>query len=211
MRVFSTPFEAYRGAKGSPEKARAFGASLGALFADQHTCIREPDAAGLRRAVPWPLSSNAIRDALARVVLDRALRARCEEVIAMSEAIRVAPGERALVHGDLAFHNSVLDPSFRVTGVYDYDGAAWADRHYDFRYLVFDVTGSPLDHILDAALDVYEPIAGVELSRPRIHLYNAASAVSFLAFRDGHTPEERWCGRTLAEDLGWTRHALSRV
>jgi hypothetical protein len=77
--------------------------------------------------------------------------------------------------------------------------------------LVFDVAGSALDRVLDGALAVYERLLGVTLSRHRIHVYNAASAVSFLASRDGHSPEENWCGRTLAETLTWTGHALKRV
>jgi hypothetical protein len=26
-----------------------------------------------------------------------------------------------------------------VHGLFDYEGAAWADRHHDFRYLAFDL------------------------------------------------------------------------
>jgi aminoglycoside phosphotransferase (APT) family kinase protein len=52
----------------------------------------------------------------------------------------VAARDRALVHGDLGLHNLALDPETdAVNGVFDYDGAAWADRHHDFRYLPFDV------------------------------------------------------------------------
>jgi aminoglycoside phosphotransferase (APT) family kinase protein len=206
-------FERYREAQRSPEKAREFGSSIGAALAEQHTRIHENDGLGwLRRTLAWPLPSPEVRESLRRVVSDTALWARCDRLLAMSETVRVAPGDCALVHGDLGFHNSVLDPeTFRVTGVYDYDGAAWADRHYDFRYLSLDATAGALDQVLDAALAVYEPLVGVELSRPRIHLYNATSAVSFLAYRDGHAPDEKWCGCTLAEDLAWTEHALTRV
>ena len=56
------PFDAYRQAQGSAAKARAFGASLGAIFAEQHTHIRERDGAGwLRRALPWPLPQGSTR------------------------------------------------------------------------------------------------------------------------------------------------------
>jgi len=42
----------------------------------------------------------------------------------------VAARDRALVHGDLGLHNLALDPETdAVNGVFDYDGAAWADRH----------------------------------------------------------------------------------
>ncbi|HSY23700.1 MAG TPA: aminoglycoside phosphotransferase family protein [Polyangiaceae bacterium] len=209
----STPFEWYQEAQGSPAKAREFGASIGAILAEQHRRIEEGDVAGWsRRALLWPLSRSQVREALGRVVANSTLRARCDRVLAMKEEVHVVPTDCALVHGDLGFHNVVLDPkTFRVIGVYDYDGAAWADRHYDFRYLVFDLPGGALDQVLEGALAVYEPLVGVALSRARIHLYNAASAVGFLAFRDGHAPEENWCGRTLSEDVAWTEHALRRV
>jgi hypothetical protein len=42
-------------------------------------------------------------------------------------------------------------------------------------------------------------------------LYNAASAITFLAYRAGTAPDERSCGRTLAQDLAWTRQAVARV
>ena len=93
-----------------------------------------------------------------------------------------------------------------AVGVFDYDGAAWADRHQDFRYLVFpDGTGG---EELEGALEVYEPALGLQLDRERIRLCNAACAIGFLAFRCGTPPEGRSCGRTLAEDLSWVRQAL---
>ena len=39
----------------------------------------------------------------------------------------------------------------------------------------------------------------------------AACAASFLASRRGVPADERWCGRTLAEDLSWVRNALDHV
>jgi hypothetical protein len=95
-----------------------------------------------------------------------------------------------------------------VRGVFDYDEAAWADRHHDFRYLIFH---HEHDHALEGALAVYEPALGRRLRRARIRLYNAACAIGFLAFRRGVAPEERWCGRTLAEDLAWVSGALARL
>jgi aminoglycoside phosphotransferase (APT) family kinase protein len=205
-------FERYREAQDSPDKAREFGSSIGEVLAEQHTRIREHDGASwLRRSLAWPLPPAQTRDALRRVISDGKLCARCERLLLMGEGVNVGPADCTLVHGDVGFHNAVLDPkTFRVVGLYDYDGAAWADRHYDFRYLLFDKPGSAVDDVLEAALAAYEPRTGVTLSRPRIQLYNAASAVSYLAYREGHAPDERWCGRTLAEDLAWTEQALAR-
>jgi len=106
-------------------------------------------------------------------------------------------------------HNLAFDPETdTVNGIFDYDGAVWADRHHDFRYLLFDVGR---EDMLDAALGVYEPATGRTIDRERIRLYNAACAIGYLAFRSGTPPEQKSCGRTLAEDLCWVQTALSRL
>ena len=98
--------------------------------------------------------------------------------------------------------------SLTVRGVFDYGSAAWADRHHDFRYLL---VGAPVEPMLDAALAVYEPAVGREISRARVARYNAACALSFLAHRVGTSPHARCCGRTLPEDLAWTTHSVGQV
>jgi aminoglycoside phosphotransferase (APT) family kinase protein len=46
------------------------------------------------------------------------------------EAVTVDAGDRVLVHSDVGLHNLALDPETdTVNGIFDYDGAAWADRH----------------------------------------------------------------------------------
>jgi hypothetical protein len=190
--------------------ARRIGRSLGAIIAEQHTCVAEADVAGwLPRRVPWPESGASIRERLPRVVGDRGLIRALEGVIDVYEGTRVETGDCALVHGDLGLHNMATDPETDgVNGVFDYDGAAWADRHHDFRYLLFDIGR---EDMLDAALEIYEPAIGRSLDRGRIRLYNAACAIGFLAFRVGVPPEQKSCGRTLAEDLRWVRAALARL
>lgn len=46
------------------------------------------------------------------------------------------------------------------------------------------------------------------IRRERVLLYNAACAITFLAFRLGTHPEQRWCGRTLEQDPRWSRTRL---
>jgi hypothetical protein len=77
-----------------------------------------------------------------------------------------------------------------------------------FQYLLFDVGR---EDMLDAVLGIYEPAVGRSVERNRIRLYNAACAISFLAFRAGTAAEEKPCGRTLAEDILWVRAALSKL
>jgi hypothetical protein len=65
--------------------------------------------------------------------------------------------------------------------------------------------------MLDAAIRTYEPAVGRTLDRDRIQLYNAVCAISYLAFRVGTPPEQKSCGRTLAEDVQWVRAALTAL
>jgi aminoglycoside phosphotransferase (APT) family kinase protein len=202
----------YARVRREPEAARRVGAALGAILADLHTRAGAADVAGwLPRRPGWPEPRGWICDRLPRVVDHRGLRAEADAVIAEYEELldRTPPDDRVLVHADLGLHNVSVDAAtLRVHGVFDWESACWADRHLDFRYLVFDTAH---DALLEAALAVYEPAAGRPVSRERVLLYNAACAVCYLAFRAGVPPEQSWCGRTLAEDLHWTRHAIARL
>ena len=180
------------------------------MLAEQHSCIGEAEVTGwLPRRVAWPEASDWIRERLPHVVDDDDLVSIMGGAIERYEAVTVDEADRVPVHGDVGLHNLALDPETdRVNGVFDYDSAAWADRHHDFRYLLFNVGR---EDMLDAALGVYEPVIGRTLDRERIRLYNAACAISFLAFRSGTPPDQKSCGRTLAEDLCWVRNALSKL
>ena len=190
--------------------AQRVGRSLGAILAEQHTAIGEAEVTGwLPWRVAWPEGSDWIRERLPGVVEHDDLVVVMERTIERYEAVAVDVGDRVLVHSDVGLHNLALDPQTdTVNGIFDYDGAAWADRHHDVRYLLFDVGR---EDMLDAALEVYEPAIGRTLDRDRIRLYNAACAISYLAFRSGTPPDQKSCGRTLAEDLRWVRTALSRL
>jgi hypothetical protein len=190
--------------------AQRIGRSIGSILAEQHSRVAEVDVAGwLPRRVPWPETGAWVRERLPRVVDDRGLIRTLGEVIDRYEALPVLAGDCALVHGDLGLHNLAFDPANdAVNGVFDYDGAAWADRHQDFRYLLFDVGR---EDMLEAALEVYEPALGRCLDRGRVRLYNAACAIGYLAFRAGVRPEEKSCGRTLPEDLRWVHATLEKL
>ena len=204
------PWTVFDRVRADPRQASRIGAAVGAILIEQHTQVRASDVAGwLPRRPGWPETRDRIRPRLATVGADGDLLAKADEVLARYEAEPVSEGDRVLVHADLGLHNLAIDPaSLVVRGVFDYGGAAWADRHHDFRYLLL---GGEDEAMLDAALAVYEPAAGASISRRRVALYNAACALSFLAHRAGTRPEERCCGRTLAEDLAWTRQAVDRT
>jgi aminoglycoside phosphotransferase (APT) family kinase protein len=206
----SDPWRVYAAVRDDVEIARRIGRAVGEMLAEQHARIGFDDVgAWLPRTATWPESHDWIRERLKTVIDDSELLATADAVMSAYEAVSVSESDCAFVHTDLGLHNLAVDPeTFAVNGLFDYEGAAWADRHYDFRYLVFD--WEP-DELLDAALASYEPLVGRAIERERVLLYNAACAIGFLALRAGTAPEERSAGRTLAEDLRWSRLAIARA
>jgi hypothetical protein len=206
------PWPLHRRTREDRALARRLGRALGAILAEQHTRVGPGDVAGWLPDRPsWPEPSERLRATLPRVVSDPGLLRAIGRVLRRYEdaVAGTAPGDRVLVHGDLGLHNIALAPGTdEVAGVFDYEGAAWADRHQDFRYLVF---AHDSDAMLDGALEAYEPATGRHPDRDRVHLCNAACAIGFLAYRCGTPPEARSCGRTLAEDLDWVGRALRSV
>jgi len=202
----------YERAKADLAFSARLGAAIGAILADQHSAISAKDCADwLPRQVAWPEQSSWIVERLPRVTGDGELLTRANEALERYDAVSAATAEddRVLVHGDVGFHNLAFDPAtLTVRGIFDYDAATWADPHHDFRYLLFHNDRTDL---LEAALAIYEPNTQRTLSRERITLYNAVCALSYLAYRDGKPADERSCGRTLSEDLAWTRHALASL
>jgi Phosphotransferase enzyme family len=204
------PWGLYRRTLTDTTLAESIGRAIGQILIDQHTHVSYNDVAlWLPIGPQWPEPTDWIRQRLPEVVNDRDLLARIDGTLDAYEQVVIAADDNVLVHADLGLHNIAVDPgTAQVLGVFDYDGAAWADRHHDFRYLLFH---HERDEALESALAVYEPAAGRVLSRHRIRLYNAVCAISFVAYRRGVPAEERSCGRTLAEDLRWVRGALARL
>jgi Phosphotransferase enzyme family len=204
------PWPLYERIKTDTALARQIGRAVGAILVEQHTRIVQADVAGwLPERIAWPEPTDLIKAQLPQIIDDKALIAAIGRALDAYEAISIDPADRVLVHGDLGLHNLAIDPTTNdIRGVFDYDSAAWADRHHDIRYLVLAIPGEP---VLEAALAVYEPAVGRTLDRSRIQLYNAVCAASFLASRIGVPAEQKWGGRTLAEDIRWVRHALDHV
>jgi len=202
------PWVLFRRCRADSNLAREIGRSIGAILAEQHLAITETDVAGwLPQHVAWPEPGHWINARLRHVVDDHVLIRTMEQVVERYEAVSVGAKDRALVHGDVGLHNLAVDPlTDTVNGIFDYDSAAWADRHHDFRYLLFDVDR---EDMLESALEVYESATRRPISRDRVRLYNGACAISYLAFRMGTPPDQKSCGRTLAEDLQWVRTTLS--
>jgi hypothetical protein len=132
------PWGLYRRCQADRRLAQKIGRAIGQILVEQHTRIVEADAAGwLRQHVPWPETGAWIGERLPSVIDDRGLIRALADVIEEYEGMAVDAADRALVHGDLGLHNLALDQADAVNGVFDHDGAAWVDRHHDFRYLLF--------------------------------------------------------------------------
>ena len=207
---YCDPWLLFARVKQEPELARRIGRAIGTILAEQHTRVCHEDVKGYLPERPsWPEPSVSIIARVAEVGGDAALTASIGHALGAYESLAIDSADRVLVHTDVGLHNIALDPQTdAVRGMFDYDSAAWADRHHDFRYLVFLFEH---EHMLEAALAVYEPAVGRTLSRERIALYNAVCAANFLAMRRGVPADRKWAGRTLAEDLEWTRGALARL
>lgn len=203
------PWQLYTRVCQNPELARRLGALLGEMLVEQHSRIGAVDVASWLPAVPsWPRPRSWIIERLPRVIADGRLMLDADRVLRQYESVAVSEADRALVHADLGLHNLGDGDEATLRGVFDYEGAAWADRHHDFRYFVLDCAS---DELLHAARAVYEPAIGVTIQPERVYLYNAACALCFLAERVGKSSDEQSYGRTLAEDLRWCRQALARV
>lgn len=204
------PWGMYARLKQDGKLSERIGQAVGAILAEQHTQIVASDVdPWLPRRVRWPEPSQSIRERVSNVFTDSGLLRDIDQVLAMYDGVVVKEEDRVLAHTDVGLHNFVFEPAtLELRGIFDYDSAAWVNRHHDFRYLEFDFDRWEM---LDAAIAQYEASVGLRLSRRRILLYNAVCACSYLAHRLGVAPEEKCCGRSLAEDLQWTRSATKRL
>src|SRR5262249_33755884 len=161
-------------------------------LAEQHLNAKDASLSDLPASPSWPEPFAYAAERLPRVVDDAALIARALKLYRRYEDDERAVVARVLVHGDFGFHSLVVEEALgAVIGVFDYDGAAFADRHHDFKYLVLDVEDETL---LESAIDAYTRAGGAPIDRERLYLINAASAVCFLAYRAGAGADEKPAG-----------------
>lgn len=203
------PWGTYHRILADPGFAEALGTSLGLVLADQHCNVPSAELAGWLPDRPaWPEPHEHIAAALGEVISDAGLVDAALAAVTAYEQGLTDIEHPVLVHGDLGVHNITLTADGMLGGVFDYADASLSDRHRDFCYFLFDTAD---DRLLAAAIAAYRDAGGAPIEVARVALGNAACAAGFLAFRQGHPPDARPAGRTLAEDLAWVRLALSRL
>ncbi|MDB5542162.1 MAG: hypothetical protein JWQ89_3889 [Devosia sp.] len=203
------PVSIYHRVRADPGFAAIVGRNLGTLLADQHLSIPQHELDDWLPAKPsWPPPAASLAAGLAQATGDQALIDSAMALLARYERTEARVTRRVLTRSDFGFHNLVIEPDGQIIGAFDYDDAAFADRHHDFKYLLLDAEDETL---ITAAIEAYQSAGGAPINRGYARLLNAASAVAFLASRGTAAPDEKPAGRTLAEDLAWTRMALERA
>jgi aminoglycoside phosphotransferase (APT) family kinase protein len=189
-----------------PVLATAYAGDLARVFAELHLAFTPAEAAeltGAFRPDTYPLPPerlSAVIPSLPAEVHDRlrAALARYLEILA-------APPDPVLVHGDIGTHNLAFDPATRrVTGLFDFEEASCADRHFDFKYLP-----SYGPRVLQLVIDDYAARTGVTIDVPRMRVLHLMTALSFWAWRE-EDPEahDRLSSRNRDQALAWVGLAL---
>jgi len=184
---------------------------MGELAAALHNCL-DLEAAGslVDTSYIWPPSAAWIEERLPDVIDDIGLVRQIVAQLTEFDLLNPPPEQRVFCHGDLGFHNVVFNDQLQPVGVFDFVTASLNEAAWDLRYFTFDPNDVD-DDILSAGLESYRTFSDRPVSFHRVRFYNAIAAVTFLAYRKGIDPNTRWCGRTLKEDLHWTRLALSKL
>jgi aminoglycoside phosphotransferase (APT) family kinase protein len=192
-----------------PAIAQRAGQRIGEILAEWHRAFTPEEARQLApMEPPLAIPLERMRANLAIGIDDDALKAQVERIFARVDALEIGEGEVVLVHGDLGSHNVAFEPeTFEVLGVYDFDAIACVDRHWDFKY----VHSYPTP-FRQAVLGAYQGCTGIAPDVPRITLYHALTALSYLAWRvDDPEAHDRLSGRDQAGAYRWVRQAVARA
>jgi aminoglycoside phosphotransferase (APT) family kinase protein len=189
-----------------PVLATAYAGDLARVLAELHLAFTAAEAAeltGAFRPDTYPLPPER----LAAVVpsLPAEVHTRLGGALDLYVEILAAPADPVLVHGDIGTHNLAFDPvTRRVTGLFDFEEASCADRHFDFKYLP-----SYGPRVLKLVLDDYRDRTGVAIDVPRMRILHLMTALSFWAWReDDPEAHDRLSSRNRDQALAWVGLAL---
>ncbi|MSP59224.1 MAG: aminoglycoside phosphotransferase family protein [Myxococcales bacterium] len=163
-----------------PAWAATFADDMGRFLAELHGAFSSNEASRLAAdpaSLPWPMPAARLREHLR--FLPPPLGRAAGHAVDRYERLAENDHDRVLAHGDFGSHNFAFDAAtHRLTGVFDFEEFALQDRHSDFKYLL-----AHGEAVLRDVAAAYEARAGVSLSLPRIRLYHAVTALSFVAWR----------------------------
>jgi aminoglycoside phosphotransferase (APT) family kinase protein len=187
--------------------AAAFADDLARVLAELHRALDDHELRTLARPVradEYPLAEPRLRPVIASLPAE--IRGLSHSALDRYAALEPEPD--VLVHNDLALHNLAFDPStLRVAGLFDFEEAARAGRHRDFKYMP-----SYGPRITERVLDLYRERSGTTIDVARMRLLHFASALSFWAWREadpvGH---DRGSGRDRDVALAWVGMALFAI
>jgi aminoglycoside phosphotransferase (APT) family kinase protein len=187
--------------------ALAYADDLARVLAELHQAFADDELralAGPVRDDVYPLPEPQLRAVVPSLPTE--IHARVHAVLDRYAAL--PPDDPVLVHNDVGTHNLAFDPAtHRVTGIFDFEEAARADRHRDFKYLP-----SYGPRITARVLELYRERTGVEISVERMRLLHFATALSFWVWRESD-PEahDRLSSRNRDQALAWIGLALFAI
>ena len=181
---------------------RRLARELGHALAELHGSVThaEAEAVGVPVGEPLPQAIADLHRRLVGCLPDPALAPALDAVLERCVALGEEEAGRVLIHGDPCAANLVIDPeSGRLVGMFDFEYAAWADRHDDFYAL-----HSFGDVFTERALAAYAAASGVRPSLRRAAAYHVYAA--FYALAEALTAGDP--GK-VAKQLGWVHGALA--
>ena len=182
---------------------------IATLLVELHSALTSEQAIELTKDVEmWPASSDWVRERLPHVLTDQGLLSELYDVMDQYDQLEIK--KYVLCQGDPTFQNLAFSDELDVNGIFDFYTPTACEAEWDMRYLWFEDTAQASE-LRDLGISTYAELSGYQPDRQRVLFYNAVSAIAYLAYRKGIKDETRWCGRTLAGDLAWTRSALDKL
>jgi DNA-binding CsgD family transcriptional regulator/aminoglycoside phosphotransferase (APT) family kinase protein len=182
---------------------------IATLLVELHSALSPEVAIDLTKDIEmWPPSSTWVKERLPHVLSDQGLISELNGVLDYYDRIEIR--KCVLCQGDPTFQNMAFSEELNINGIFDFYTATACEPEWDMRYLWFEDTAQAAE-LRDLGIATYAELSGYQPDRERVLLYNAISAIAYLAFRKGIDANTLWCGRTLAGDLAWTRAALDKL
>jgi aminoglycoside phosphotransferase len=154
------------------------GDDLGRALGEMHGALTPAEAAELGFEYRWPLpEGEEIRRRLRGKISDPLVGATLSRLLEVYATKKSVSHDLVLTHGDVWGGNLAVDlDSGALNGLFDFDDACLADRHFDLMY-----THSFGEEFRERAFTAYVRAAGTEISVQCTAMYHAISAFAALA------------------------------